>query len=468
MLLSPQVAGDDPRRVARTAGGEFPVVSQVSTAASLVRVSVSSGTRRADLGVPGGIPVVELVPELARELGVLDAGNASHGFRLVVRGGVLLDPDRSLAAQGVIDGTVLSLETVDVTTDKVYDDVVEAVADVVETQFAPWTARHSAGTAVGAATVFLLCAAWALFTARESGALVAAVAAAVALLLVATAAVLHARTRSASSVALATTALVHAAVAGTAVKPEAPLWGEGLIYSGAAVAVVGALAALALGRHRLALAAGSVVGAAMVVIGAVSSVGDVPITTVSAVVFVVAVVVGNVLPWLGISTSRLSSHAPRTEAEIAADAPEVDRGAVRAQVARGHEVMIGVALASGGVTLLTTPQLVAAGLWGTLLVVAGHVATLLRTRHSRTRTSVLLAMASGILGLAVAAVAAAQLHPTWRPALAVVLGAGAAVVVSVAVLAPRTRVGLGRAADTVDGVVLVALLPLAAATIGVL
>jgi len=36
------------------------------------------------------------------------------------------------------------------------------------------------------------------------------------------------------------------------------------------------------------------------------------------------------------------------------------------------------------------------------------------------------------------------------------------------VLAPRTRVGLGRLADALDGIVLVALLPLAAATIGVL
>ena len=443
-------------------------MSQVSTAASLVRVSVSSGTRRADLGVPGGIPVVELVPELARELGVLDPGNASHGFRLVVRGGVLLDPDRSFAAQGVTDGTVLSLETVDVTTDKVYDDVVEAVADVVETQFAPWTATHSAGTALGAATVLLLCTAWALFTARGSGALVAAVAGCVALLLVATAAVLHARTRSVGAVALASTALVHAAVAGSAVAPSAALWGEGLVPVGGAVTVTGALAALALGRYRLALAAGAVLGVAMVVIGAVPMVADVPVATVATVVFVVAVVLGNVLPWVGISSSRLSTHAPRTEAEIALDGPEVDRGQVRAQVARGHDVMVAVALASGGIALLTTPQIVATGLWGALLVVAGNVATLLRTRHSRTRTAVLLAMASGILGLAVAAVAAAQVHPGWRPALAVVLGAGAAVVVSLAVLAPRTRVGLGRVADTLDGVVLVALLPLAAATIGVL
>jgi type VII secretion integral membrane protein EccD len=443
-------------------------VSQASAAASLVRVSVSSGTRRADLGVPGGIPVVELVPELARELGVLDPDNASHGFRLVAGGGVVVDPDRSLAAQGVTDGAVLSLETVDVTTDKVYDDVVEAVADVVETQFAPWTARHSAGTAVGAATVFLLCAAWALFTARGEGLLVPAVAGAVALLLVGTAAVLESRTRTTGAVALAAVALVYAAVAGFAVQPSAPLWGEGLLYAGAAVAVVGLLGAAALPRHRLVLAAGAVVGGAMVALGAAAGLGGVSMTTASTVVFVVAVVLGNVLPWVGISSSRLSAHAPRTEAEIAADVPEVDRAQVRAQVARGHDVMVSVALATGGIALLTTPQLVAAGLAGTVLAVAGHVATLLRTRHSRTRTSVLLAMATGILGLAVAAVAAAQLHPSWRPALAVLLAGGAALVVSLAVLAPRTRVGLGRVADALDGVVLVALLPLAAATTGVL
>src|SRR6478735_4228060 len=250
--------GSQRRGMARSRRRGVDHVSQASTAASLVRVSVSSGTRRADLGVPGGIPVVELVPELARELGVLDPGNASHGFRLVAGGGVVVDPDRSLAAQGITDGAVLSLETVDVTTDKVYDDVVEAVADVVETQFAPWTARHSAGTAIGAATVFLLCAAWALFTARDTGLLVSAVAGAVSLLLIGTAAVLEARTQATGAVALAGVPLVYAAVAGFAVKPQGPLWGEGLLYAGAAVAVAGLLGAAALPRHRLVLAAGAV------------------------------------------------------------------------------------------------------------------------------------------------------------------------------------------------------------------
>ncbi len=443
-------------------------MSQTSAAASLVRVSVSSGTRRADLGVPGGIPVVEIVPELARELGVLDTEQASHGFRLVAGGGMLVDPDRSLAAQGITDGTVLSLEVVDPSTEKVYDDVVEAVADVVETQFAPWTARHSAGTAVGAATVFFLCAAWALFTARDSGALVAAVSVAVALLLVGAAGVLHTRAQSGGALALGLTALAFAAVAGSALSPADPLWGRGLVLVGPAVAVVALLAALAVGTHRLVLAAGAVVGVAATAIGVASGVADVPLTTSSAVVHVVAVVLGNVLPWVGLSSSRLSTNPPRTDAEIEGPVPEVDRDRVRAQVARGHDVMVAIALAAGGTALVTTPQLAASGLAGTGLVVAGCVATLLRTRHSRTRTTVVLAMGSGVLGLALAAVVAALSHPTWRPALAVLLGTTGAVVVTLAVLAPRTRVRLGRVADALDGVALVALLPLAAATIGVL
>ncbi|MGL5930803.1 MAG: EsaB/YukD family protein [Dermatophilaceae bacterium] len=439
-----------------------------AASASLVRLSVSSGTRRADLGVPAGIPVVEIVPELARELGVLDAVHASQGFRLVAGGGLLLDPDLSLAAQGITDGTVLSLEVVDPTTDKVYDDVVEAVADVVETQFAPWTARHSAGTATGAAAVFLLCAAWALFSNRDSGLLVAAVAGLVALLLVGTAAVLTSRRQSGGALTLVAVSLVWAAVSGSATTTRVPLWGEGMLPVGVAVAVVALLGAVVVADHRPVIGSGVALGVVAATVGVASGPLEVQLVTVSAVVYVVAVVAGNVLPWLGLGSTRLSTHPPRTEAEIAADVPGVDRSQVRAQVARGHDVMVAVGVATGGAALLATPELVASGLPGTGLVAAGAIATLLRTRHSRTRTTVLLAMCTGILTLALGAVVAAHTHPGWRPLLAVVLGGTASVVVTTAVLAPRARVRLGRIADAADGVVLVALLPLAAATMGIL
>lgn len=418
--------------------------------------------------MPGGIPVVEIVPELARELGVLDADRATHGYRLVAGGGTVVDPDRSLAAQGIADGTMLSLEVVDPSTDKVYDDVVEAVADVVETQFAPWTARHSAGTAVGASVVFFLCAAWALFTARGDGVLVVAVAGAVAVLLAGAAAVLASREQPGGALALALTALAFAATAGSAVAPSDDLWGPGLTWVGLGVAVVGLFGALAVPQHRLVLAAGTVVGLAATALGVCAGVLGLDITAACAVAFGLAVVVGNVLPWLGISSSRLTTNPPRTDAEIAGDVPEVDRGRVRTQVARGHEVMVATALATGGVALLTTPQLAASGVRGTLLVTAGCAATLLRTRHFRTRTTVVLAMATGIVGVALAAVVAAVTHPDWRPTLAVLLGAVGAVVVALAVLAPRTRVRLGRVADALDGVALVSLVPLVAATLGIL
>ena len=94
-----------------------------------------------------------------------------------------------------------------------------------------------------------------------------------------------------------------------------------------------------------------------------------------------------------------------------------------------YGLMIALGVASAAVMVLCTPQLVSAGVSGAMLVFVGFVATLLRTRHSRTRTTVLIAMVSGVTGIAVAAVSAAQTHPDWRPALALGLAGAAAVVV---------------------------------------
>lgn len=440
-----------------------------STAASLVRLSVSSGTRRADLGIPGAIPVAEIIPDLARELGVLEPHSASLGYRLLRADGSAVDSDRSLAAQGIEDGSVLALEPNRPDGEKVYDDVVEAVADLVETQFTPWTPANSAGTAVGASVVLFLAAAYALFTARDSGVLIAALSGACALLLVGAAAVLgHVRKQPSAAVALALTGVVYAGVAGYAALADAPLWGEGLVYAGAGVAVVGALGALAVTRHRLLVAATAAVGLAMVVLGAFSHFVDWDITTVAAATFVVAALVGNVLPWVGISTSRLTTHPPKSDLEIFEDVPEVEREQVRQQVAAGHELIVALGVASSAVMVLCTPELVSSGASGALLTFVGFIATLLRTRHSRTRTTVLIAMVGGITGLAVASVAAAQTHPDWRPLLALGLAGAAAVVVALALVLPRTRLQLGRVADAVEGVALVALFPLAAFATGLL
>ncbi len=75
-------------------------------------------------------------------------------------------------------------------------------------------------------------------------------------------------------------------------------------------------------------------------------------------------------------------------------------------------------------------------------------------------------MLGGAVGLVVAAVAAAIAHPDWRTVLTVALLAlGAGLVLAAAV--PRTpSVRLGRLGDVLEGVALVAMLPLLVLAIG--
>ncbi|MDR0946056.1 MAG: EsaB/YukD family protein, partial [Bifidobacteriaceae bacterium] len=95
---------------------------------TLVRVTVTAGERRLDIGVPLGTPVVELLPSFARYLGRLDAQTVHGGYQLLRADGSALDPSMTFAAQDVEHGEVLTLTAgVDQPQPKVYDDLVEAV-----------------------------------------------------------------------------------------------------------------------------------------------------------------------------------------------------------------------------------------------------------------------------------------------------------------------------------------------------
>ena len=85
-------------------------MSQAPTSASgLVKVTVTSGTRRVDLVLPAAVPVAELLPELARSVGLLDGATVYGGYRLVTQEGRELASDASLTMQGVEDGVVLTV-----------------------------------------------------------------------------------------------------------------------------------------------------------------------------------------------------------------------------------------------------------------------------------------------------------------------------------------------------------------------
>src|SRR5262245_22166120 len=128
-------------------------MSQAPAGASgLVRVTVASGTRRVDLVLPGAVPVAELVPELARSVGLLDPITVYGGYRLVTPDGRELAADAGLTMQGVEDGGLLTVTAgVDDAPPRVYDDVVEAMTDVVERDLKPWAPASGRRTALSAA-----------------------------------------------------------------------------------------------------------------------------------------------------------------------------------------------------------------------------------------------------------------------------------------------------------------------------
>ena len=162
--------------VGRTAG--TPAAGSVG-ASGLVRVSVASGARRVDLVLPGSVPVAELVPELARSVGLLDAATVYGGYRVVTASGRELSGEGGLVAQGVEDGGLLTLTAgVDEPPPRIYDDVVEAMTDVVERDLQPWSPASGRRTALTAAALLMGLGGVALFVQHDS--LLAGVAAGVA------------------------------------------------------------------------------------------------------------------------------------------------------------------------------------------------------------------------------------------------------------------------------------------------
>ncbi|NHC14819.1 type VII secretion integral membrane protein EccD [Motilibacter deserti] len=430
--------------------------------ASLLRVTVLFRGRRADLAVPGVVPVCDLLPELAAAVSALDPYSVHGGYRLVRADGSVLLPETGLTAQGVEDGAQLTVEPgVDVAPARVYDDVVEAVADTVQKAERPWDSAASRTTALAASALLLLLGSVALGLERHVGLPVTAVTGSLALLLVVAAAVL-ARTSDEPQAAtvVAWSAVPYAAVAGLAGAPDEPVSRLPLALAGAGV-LVAALAGIgALRSTRVALLPAAVVGTAGLAAGVALAATSWPTARVVAVVLVVAVLLGSAVPALALAAARVRAPAPRSDSEIVADPEPVDPADVTRQVRLGRSLQVALAVASGLLAVLSAPFVVRLGVSGLLLGVVACAVVLLRTRQYRALRDVSVGMACGIAGLVALAVAAVVVHPSWREALAACLVGVGVVLLAAAVTPHPPSIRLARAADVAEAVALVALLPL--------
>ena len=448
-------------------------VGPAGLASGLVRVTVASGTRRVDLVLPGAVPVAELVPELARSVGLLDATTVYGGYRLVTVDGRELTSDAGLTIQGVEDGGVITVTAgVADPAPRVYDDVVEAMADVVERDLKPWSPETGRRTALSAAGLLMALGALALLIQHESAVAVAA-AALIAVALVVGAIVLsRGQDEPDAAVAVAWMGTGYAAVAGLmwALPSEGydELFGYPLAAAGGAAMVAGLVALVGLGEGRTLVIPPIVVGAIFVAAGLATEQLDLDAAVVLTSTLVFVVIVGSVFPWLALGATGTNVDQLFSVADITADPDDIDPEQVGADARTAHEILVGVSATVGLLLVLVAPLAVSLGVSGTVLAVMCCLVVMLRTRQYRTGAEVLVGLVSGVLGLLSVGVAVLWLHPDWRPVAAVALAATGAVLLATTLLPTSPSVRRGRLGDVAETIALLSLLPLLVVATGLL
>ncbi|WP_205472653.1 type VII secretion integral membrane protein EccD [Nocardioides sp. SYSU D00038] len=437
----------------------------------MVKVTVASGTRRVDLVLPGTVPVAELLPELARSVGLLDATSVHGGYRVVTSDGRHLVPDSGLVSQGVEDGGLLTVTAgVDEPAPRVYDDVVEAMTDVVERDLRPWSPASGRRTALAASALLMALGAVALAVQHES--LLAGVAAGVvALALVAGAIVLsRVQRETEAAVAVAWMGAAYAGVAGAMLAMrgiDSPFFEAPVACAGGAALLAGLVCAVGLGEGRALAIPPVVVGAVFLAAGLLLRVVDADPGVVLTTALVLVVLAGSIFPWLALGVTSTDVDQLFTTSDITADPEAIDADRVAADARVAHEILVAVTATVGLLLVLVAPLAVDLGLWGTLLAVVACLVVVLRTRQYRTGNEVLVGLGSGILGLVSVGLSLLFMHPSWRPTAAVVLAAAGGVLLAATLLPSAPSLRRGRLGDLAESVTLLAMLPLLVLATGV-
>jgi type VII secretion integral membrane protein EccD len=449
---------------------------------SLARVTIAAPKRRMDVALPDTMLVAELLPHLLRHADDdLAEGSELHGGWVLRKAtGAVLEPARNLAVQGVKDGELLHLTPRrDDWPELAYDDVVEVIARGARRAGRSWggPATRRCGLAIGAAAlVFGL-----------GGALLAGppwppvgwlCLGAAAVLTVVGILLSRALADASAGAAVAAAALPYAFLGGTLLAapgdvrltdlgPAGLLLGSAALLVFAAAGYTGVAAVLRLFMAGIAAAVTGLL-AALLSLAGVSTAGAAAVTLVVAIGLLPSYPI--VASWLG----RLPvPDLPSKPEDILADRPVPRRTDVFAAVARSSELLTGMLLSAAVtsaiaiaflVTLDGTPA-------GVFLSLAGVAALLLRARLFAMPQQRVPLLVGGLAGLATIGFAWALQERTTAAALTALAGtvAVAAIAVVAGLVYSRATPSpyVGRAADILDVLAIMALIPLACAVIGI-
>lgn len=448
------------------------MASKAARGVALIPLTITYGVDRTDVTIPQSIPLVELLPGLVESVGAFSDQPTNDGFAVRTASGRLLDQSKSLSAQGVRAGAALTLEPLgEGAADMVYDDLTEAVGQVVERVSTPWTrddartfAALSAAALIFVAAVLLATTPQDAISSMQSGNaaffnyVYGAIGVVAALLVTGTSAVVTRKYPGPAGIALAHT--VPFLTAASALRLSQSQWDTGGWIAVGVGLLVGSLAALTLPkRYRISIAAPLVLGTMMAATGLMVKVGSLSQVGVSALLFALVIVLLQLAPWIALAHIPVRILDANTSEQIPAQG-------ITDQVTTSFVFV--VSLRAGGAlaaVFLTVSMLSTAGLRSfsvpLALVVLGSVSLILQTRSIRARVEVLLSSLTGLTTILVGATLVTRADPASLPWVTLSAIAAALVLVVTNVVGPRARPHLTRIADTIAVLSLFVLIPLA-------
>ncbi|WP_306325840.1 type VII secretion integral membrane protein EccD [Streptomyces venezuelae] len=481
-----------------------------TAATGFCRVTVVAPDSRIDVALPEDIAVADVYPEILRLTGQTQAAGTPTGYHLVRRDGSVLDGARTLAAQQVLDGEVLSLRPfAQSLPPAVYDDVSDAVASAVTRDRHLWSDELLRGAGLVGGVLLLVLMGFVLWFAdpirHDMHSLPGIIAGAAGLLLTAFAGV-RARVYGdrATAVALGLGALPLLLIAGSGIVGPDAGQGPGRLQFllGCVTVLVASVALVALTPSGDApFVAATFLATVGTLATFVAILTESTATETAAVCAPVAIGLVAFLPGLSARFARLpiGYAAPRSAADdeflgetqqpAGEDGPgqPVDGERIALQARRGHEMLLGLVGGCAAVVVGSAAVLGFAGnVWGQFLALAAGLAMLLRARLFRYTSQVACVLVAGIAAVALLVLGLSLNPPAdlvkellmygdrggldirtiW---LTAAVAAGAALITAIGLIIPRKGLSpfWGRLLDLTEGFVLLSLVPLSLAVLDV-
>ncbi|MET8191221.1 type VII secretion integral membrane protein EccD [Streptomyces sp. NPDC005246] len=481
-----------------------------TAATGFCRVTVVAPDSRIDVALPEDIAVADIYPEILRLTGQTQAAGNPTGYHLVRRDGTVLDGARTLAAQQVLDGELLSLRPfAQSLPPAVFDDVSDAVASAVTRDRHLWSDELLRGAGLLGGVLLLVLMGFVLWFAdpvrHDMHSLPGIIAGSAGLLLTAFAGV-RARVYGdrATAVALGLGALPLVLIAGSGIIGPDVGQGPGRLQFllGCVSVLVASVVLVALTPSGDApFVAATFVATVGTLATFVAILTRVSATGTAAVCAPVALGLVAFLPGLSARFARLpiGYASPRTAPggydDSFADpnaSPErggfpVDADRIAAQARRGHEMLLGLVGGCAAVVVGSAAVLGFSGnVWGRLLALAAGLAMLLRARLFRYTSQVACVLVAGIGAVALLILGLSLNPPTdlvrelarygdsgsldirtvW---LSAAVAAGAALLTAIGLIIPRKGLSpfWGRLLDLTECALLLSLVPLCLAVLDV-